>query len=110
MISAEDDQQGARRGWHKDQAIFREGVRVQHAPSELLVANKILLLLTVSIQNRQVEIRRRVVLGEIARIGSEELMRDQRSIRKSERGIPSGVWQELNDDKIITNKSQKRRP
>lgn len=91
MVSAEQHKKCRSCGWYEDQPVLVEGVGVEQATPGLPVAHGVLLLLSRSVEDGEVEIRAGVVLRHVARVGAEQLVRHKRSKREGHRGVAIGM-------------------
>ena len=95
MVSAEEHQKGRRCRGNEEEPVLGERVRVEKALALSFVTNCVLLGLGVAVDDGEIEVRGRVVLGHVKGIGAEKRMRDDRGERKRERRVASGVKLEL---------------
>ena len=95
VVAAEEDEQRRRSRGHEDESVLRESIGVEETTALVLVADRILLLLVRTVQDREVEIRGRVVLSLVPRIRAEQHMRDERCIGERQGRVSSGVVLEL---------------
>ena len=63
VVAAEEHEQCRRSRRHEDESVLGEGVGVEETAPLVLVADRILFLLVRAVQDREVEVRGRVVLG-----------------------------------------------
>ena len=95
MVPAEDDEQCRRSGRDEDQTILRKAVWPEVSTSALLVAHLVLLCLVDTIQDREIEVGRRVVDRLVGAVRAEQRVRDERRERECERRVSSCTWSRL---------------
>lgn len=87
MVSAEEHKERSRCGWHEYKAVLGERVWVEQTAPGGAVAHRILLVLVRAVEDGQVEVGRGVVLGHVARVGTEQLVRHERCERERQRRV-----------------------
>ena len=95
VVAAEEHKQSGRGRGHEDEPVLGECIGVEKTPALLLVADSILLLLVRTVQDGEVEVRGRVVLGLVPRICAEQHVRDERCIGERQGRVSSGMVLEL---------------
>lgn len=91
VVPAQNNQQGRCSRGNENQAILSKRVRIEQAHSGILVSNHVLLILVDTVQDRQIEIRRGIILGHISGVGTEQLMSDQGRICERKGRVASGM-------------------
>ena len=104
VISTENDEERARRGWDENEPVLCECVGVEQAAALLLVAHHVLLVLIRAVQWRQVEVRRRVVNRVVCRRRAEERVRHERRERERQGRVPARVGYPLRSFRNISSR------